>query len=266
MRRLSLPFVTALFGLMLFFPSSHVMACGEPTTLKSTQSKPIKALLITGGCCHDYSFQTKQLIQAAKDRGVDIEWTVVNEGGKGTKAEIDLYDKRDWAEGFDVVVHNECFAGTTNPAYIRRITQVHHEGVNAVVIHCAMHSYRSAEIDDWREFLGVTSRRHEHLSQYEVTVTDEENWITSVIPEGYKTPMDELYVIEKVWPNTKVLATSISEKTEKSHPVFWTSKYGESRVFGTTYGHSNATFEDKTFLDVLIRGTQWAAGHGPKEE
>ena len=73
---------------------------------------PIKVLLITGGCCHDYPFQTKALQDAATARNVVIEWTVVNEGGKGTSAQIDLYKNPDWAKGYDVVVHNECFAAT----------------------------------------------------------------------------------------------------------------------------------------------------------
>ena len=46
-------------------------------------------------------------------------------------------------------------------------------------------------------------------------------------PDGHLTAMDELYVIEKVWPNTEVLATSTSEKTGEAHPVFWTNRYGE---------------------------------------
>lgn len=222
--------------------------------------RPIRALLVTGGCCHDYAFQSKQLIKAAEERNVPVNWTVVNEGGKGTRAEIDLYKNANWAEGFDVVVHNECFANTDNPEYIRRITKAHHAGANAVVIHCAMHTYRAAKIDDWREFLGVTSRRHEHQSRYEVVVTAKDHWITKCIEPGYKTPKDELYVIEKVWPNTKVLATSVSERTSKPHAVVWTNRYGKARVFGTTYGHSNATFSDKTFLDLLVRGMAWSAG------
>ena len=61
------------------------------------------------------------------------------------------------------------FANTADPEYIRRITAAHRAGVPAVVIHCAMHTYRAAEIDDWRELLGVTSRHHEHQSEYVVS-------------------------------------------------------------------------------------------------
>ena len=78
--------------------------------------------------------------------------------------------------------------------------------------------------------------------------------------DGHVMPIDELYIIEKVWPNTEVLATSTSEKTGESHPVFWTNRYGKARVFGTTYGHSNETFEDEAFLEAFTRGTLWAAG------
>jgi type 1 glutamine amidotransferase len=232
----------------------------------ASDSGAIKALLVTGGCCHDYPFQTRQFMQATKDRGVDVEWTVVMDGGTGTSAEIDLYKNPDWAKGYDVVVHNECFANTANPDYIRSITKTHHAGVNAVVIHCAMHTYRAAEIDDWREFLGVTSRRHEHQSHYPVVVADKDNWITKAIPDSYKTPMDELYVIEKTWPNTTVLATSVSEKTQESHPVIWTNTYGEARVFGTTYGHSVDTFSDETFLELIVRGLVWAAEREPQAQ
>ena len=229
-------------------------------SVSAQDTPPIRILVITAGCCHDYGYQTKSMKQALADRKVAAEWTVVSEGGRGTSAEIDFYNDPQWAAGFDVVIHNECFANTDNPEYIRKITAAHKAGVNAVVIHCAMHTYRKASIDDWREFLGVTSRRHEHKSEYLVRVMAKDHPITKGIPVDWKTPKDELYVIEKVWPKTTVLASSVSEKTGKLHPVFWTSQYGKARVFGTTYGHSNETFGDKVFLDTLTRGIQWSAG------
>ena len=197
---------------------------------------------------------------AAQKKGIPIDWTIVNQGGKGTKAMIDLYKNPKWFEGFDVVIHNECFAETDDEEYIRGITKPHFEGVNAVVIHCAMHTYRSAKIDDWREFLGVTSRRHDHQSRYPVSVVKGDHPIMKGFPADYKSAMDELYIIEKVWPNTTVLATSKSEKSGDEHPVFWTNQYGKGRVFGTTYGHSSDTFSDKVFLEALINGIVWAGG------
>lgn len=230
-----------------------------PSPLSAQEAEPLSALIITGGCCHDYEYQTEAMQEAFKSRGVEVEWTVVNEGGKGTQAEIDLYEDPEWSNGFDVVIHNECFANTTSEEYIRRITKAHEEGTNAVVIHCAMHTYRASKIDDWRKFLGVTSRKHEHKSNYPVKVVADEHPIMQGFPRDWVTPKDELYVIEAVWPAATPLATSVSEKTGESHPCFWVNEYGKSRVFGTTYGHSNETFADPAFQLALVRGTLWSA-------
>lgn len=227
-------------------------------SLASLQAgEPIKALLITGGCCHNYPFQTEAMLKGIA-RHAEVSWKVINEGGKGTEAEIPLYNNPTWAKGFDVVIHNECFANTTHPEYIKKITRVHHEGVPALVIHCAMHTYRAAKIDDWREFLGVTSRRHDHQSNYAVKKIVPEHPIMKALPDDWTTPKDELYIIEKLWPNAKALATSVSERTGKAHPVIWINQYGKARVFGTTYGHSDATFGDPVFTDLLAHGLLWA--------
>ena len=229
-----------------------------PTT-QSAAEPPLKALLITGGCCHNYTFQAKALTEGIS-KSFNVEWTVVNEGGTGTKAQIALYDKPDWAKGFDIVIHNECFADTTDENYLRKITSAHKPGVPAMVIHCAMHTYRSAQIDDWREFLGVTSRRHDHQSKYPVKLVAVDHPVMRGFKADWVTPMDELYVIEKLWPNATALATSKSEQDGKDYPIAWLNTYGKARVFGTTYGHSDDTFRDPIFIDLLTRGFRWAVG------
>jgi type 1 glutamine amidotransferase len=246
--------------LIQFAAAAWILLAGvAPAPAAEKPTKPLRALLITGGCCHNYNFQSAALKEAV-GKLAEVEWTVVNEGGNGTQATIPLYDNPDWAKGFDVVVHNECFADTKDPAYIRKITAPHKMGVPAVVIHCAMHTYRATDIDDWREFLGVTSRRHDHLSNYPVKKVDAKHAIVKDMPENWVTPKDELYVIEKLWPNSRALATSMSEQDGKDYPVIWTSQYGQARVFGTTFGHSDDTFRDPVFLGYLARGVLWAAG------
>lgn len=230
-----------------------------PSAAFAADQKPLRALLITGGCCHNYPLQTQQLTNALA-KLTPTEWKIVMEGGRGTHAEISLYDNPDWAKGFDVVVHNECFADTTNQVYIREITSAHQAGVPAVVIHCAMHTYRSVDMDDWREFLGVTSRKHDHQSKYPVKLVEPAHPILKGIPANWVTPMDELYVIDKVWPNAKALATSVSERDGKTYPVVWINQYGKARVFGTTYGHSDDAWRDEVFLKLVSQGLLWAAG------
>ncbi|MDM4017073.1 ThuA domain-containing protein [Roseiconus lacunae] len=251
------PLAFALIALVSLDASAQDLNATKATASQSNEA--IRVLLITSGCCHDYDFQTKKLQLAFEKHGVPVQWTVVNEGGNGTEAQIDFYKDASWAKNFDVCIHNECFANTTDPAYIRSITQPHYDGLNAVVIHCAMHTYRGAEIDNWRQLLGVTSRRHDHRSAYSVKVTKKDHPIMETFPDGHTIEDDELYIIEKVWPHTTVLATSKSEKTGKDHPVIWTNQYGKARVFGTTYGHSNSTFDDPQFMDLVVRGTTWAA-------
>jgi type 1 glutamine amidotransferase len=226
---------------------------------KLYSGKPLKALIITGGCCHNYKFQSEALTSAIK-KVADADVTVVNEGGTGTRAEIDLYKNADWAKPYDVIIHNECFADTDNENYIRSITDAHKAGKPAMVIHCAMHTYRSAKIDDWREFLGVTSKHHEHMAEYPVKVVAKDHPIMKGFPENWVTPKDELYIIEKVWPKTTALATSTSEKTSKVQPVIWVNDFHGTRVFGTTYGHSDETFRDPVFINLLGRAFLWSAG------
>ena len=231
-----------------------------PALAFAAEPRPIRALLITGGCCHDYDLQAKVLTEAA-NKAAKFDWTVVNEGGKTTRAQIPLYDNPDWAKGYDVVVHNECFADTNDPDYIRKITSAHKAGkIPAIVIHCAMHTYRAATIDDWREFLGVTSRRHDHQSNYPVRPVAKDHAILKGFPETWTTPMDELYVIEKIWPKTTALALSKSEADGNDYPVIWTNDYYGARVFGTTFGHGNATWHDPVYVNYVVNGLLWAAG------
>ena len=224
------------------------------------EGAPIKALLITGGCCHNYTFQSEAMTKGVSAQA-SVTWKVINEGGRGTRGEIDLYNDPDWAAPYDVVVHNECFADTDDPEYVRKITAAHKAGKPAVVVHCAMHTYRSADFDDWREFLGVTSRYHDHQSNYPVKIVKGDHPTMKGFPMDWTTPKDELYVVDKLWPTATALATSVRERGDHSaQPVIWVNDYHGTRVFGTTYGHSDDTFKDPIFINLLARGIVWSAG------
>ncbi len=231
--------------------------CLSPATAE--EEKPLKVLIVTGGCCHDYEFQSAAMVGGI-GKLTGAEFTIVNQGGKGTDGRAALYDDPAWAKPYDCVIHNECFADTTDADYIRKITTAHKEGAPAVVVHCAMHTYRSAKIDDWREFLGVSSFRHDHQSNYPVKVQATDHPAMKDFPIDWVTPKDELYIIEKIWPKTTVLATSRSENDGKEYPVIWTNDYHGTRVAGTTYGHTNEAFEDPVFIRLLANAVTWAAG------
>ena len=261
MRSLRITFL--FFGALLLV--SRILAATSTSDFVPAASPAapahVRALLVTGGCCHNYPLQTQAIKESiAETKSLAVDWTVVNEGGTGTRAEIALYEKADWADAYDIVVHNACFADTANIDYIRRILAAHRAGKPALVIHCAMHSYRAAKEDDWREFLGVTSRRHDHQARYPVTVAQPGHPVMKGFPASWITPKDELYIVEKVWPDATPLATSVSEVDGAVHPVVWVNDYHGARVFGTTFGHSNETFLDPVFRDLLARGFVWALG------
>ncbi len=226
---------------------------------KLYSGEPIKALLITGGCCHNYHFQSGALTKAVSKKA-DVNWTIYHQGGTGNDYKAAYYDDPNWAKPYDIVIHNECFAKVTDTDYVRKITKAHKQGVAAMVIHCAMHTYREIEADDWRKFLGVTSRRHERKTTHKVKNAATNHPAVKGFPENWTTPIDELYVVEKLWPNAKALATTVSEKDGKEHPVIWVNDFEGARVFGTTYGHSDETFSDPVFLNLLAHGFVWAVG------
>ncbi len=217
----------------------------------------VKALVVSGGCCHDYALQGKLLVDAIS-KSLPVDWTIAIQGGRGTRGELPVYDNPNWAKGFDIVVHNECLADVDDPAFIRRITVPQKGGPPALVIHCAMHTFRAATVDDWREFLGVTTKRHTKAHNISVKIAAKDHAIMKGFKEDWVTPVDELYVIEKFWPNSTALATAVSPEDQKEYPLAWVSDYGGTRVFGTTIGHGNDTWNDPVYQDLLVRAFKWA--------
>jgi type 1 glutamine amidotransferase len=219
----------------------------------------INALIVSGGCCHDYPAEARVMMDAI-GRALPVDWTVAVQGGRSTRGSMPVYGGAGWSRGFDIVIHNECLADIADPEYIRRITAGHRNGPPAVVIHCAMHSYRAATVDDWREFLGVTSRRHTRQFAIPVRIAAKDHPAMKGFRDDWVTPFDELYVIDKVWPKTTPLATAVSPEDKQEYPLAWVSEYAGARVFGTTLGHSEETWADPVFQDLLTRGFRWALG------
>jgi type 1 glutamine amidotransferase len=230
-------------------------------TAQQPDTPRVRALLVSSGAFHDYLHQSRVFVETV-GAALPVDWTIALQGSpRVTTTRYPVYDAPDWARGFDIVIHNECSADVLDPGFVRRITDGHRNGVPAMVIHCAMHSYRAAEVDDWREFLGVTTRRH--TPQFEIPVKWADDAVVRGLPADWVTPMDELYVIEKVWPGVHTLATAVDPQDQREYPVVWTHDYGGARVFGTTLGHGTATWDDPVFQQLLVRGFQWALGLAP---
>ena len=219
--------------------------------------KPIQALLITGGGFHDYTRQKQILTQGISARA-NVQWTIFYEDGD-THHELSIYQKPDWWKGYDIVVHNECFADVTDTAFIDKALAAVRAGIPAVVIHCTLHTFRSLPTDQWREFIGMSSNHHGSQLPIHVEVLQPTNPIMTDFPPRWVTGPEELYSIDKAMPNATVLAQAYSTEEKKEDPVIWTNMYmGKTRVFGTSMAHNDYTMQDPVYLSLVSRGLLWA--------
>jgi type 1 glutamine amidotransferase len=239
--------------------SLFLLFAGVAVTLVAAEKpRPIKALLITGGGYHDFTAQSKTLKDGLAAR-LNIDLTVLQEGTT-REHKHSVYSNADWAKGYDVVIHNECFGMVADKEFVERVAAPHHAGVPAVILHASVHSFRNAPTDAWREVIGQRSMRHENRQDMLVTPLEPKNPLLHGFPASWLDPQDELYVIEKVWPGVTPLARGQGQQTKSEHVVVWTHTEGKIRAFVTTLGHFDATMKTDEYLDLVARGVLWAVG------
>lgn len=229
--------------------------------LLAEDAKPkLKGLIVVGGCCHDYERQ-KVILSEGLSQRVSIEWDVFH-GPDGRDTKLDVYKKDDWIKQYDIVIHNECYGALKDNDWLESIAKAHTENdIPAIVIHCAMHSYRAASTDAWRNLLGVTSRRHEKSKRpLDVENVAKEHPIMQGFPRMWRTPNGELYVVEKTWEGVTPLATAFSPETKVDQMCIWANEHEGAKVFGITLGHHNETMMSPEWLDVTARGLLWCVG------
>jgi len=255
-----------LLALASLFATSAVRAAEEDA------DKPIRALLVAGGCCHDYKHQKDILTEGISARA-NVEWVIAYDPDSSTSHLNPVYKNDDWATGFDVVVHDECSADVKDLKIIDRILKPHRKGLPAVVVHCGMHSYRSEgfphKITPWFEFTGLPSTGHGAQSPIAVTYLDKQNPIIKPL-EDWTTINEELYnnsagkLLDTAQPLARGKQTSSSNNGKTSEQEFittWTNSYnGKTRVFCTTLGHNNVTVGDSRYLNLVTRGLLWSVG------
>lgn len=253
--------ILSLVACFVLSTSTEVIQGAERPAAKN---RPIQALLVTGGCCHDYDRQKLILTRGISARA-NVRWTVVQQGGRTTNTAIPMYNDPDWAEGFDIVVHNECFSDVKDLEFVDRILQPHRDGTPAILIHCAMHCYRTGD-NRWFEFVGLKSPGHGPHYSYTADNLQPQHPIMKGFGQRFVAPKGELYHAVEVFKTATPLAQANRQADGKPQVCVWTNDYHGTRVFGTTIGHYNETMVQPGYLDMLTRGLLWAVGRDPEAE
>ena len=224
----------------------------------SAAEAPIRALLVCGGCCHDYAKQSVILRDGIQARA-NVQVDVIHSEDVGTKPWFPMYENKDWAKGYDVVIHDECAADIKDMPYVQNIVDAHKNGVSAVNLHCAMHSYRTGT-DLWFEYLGLQSSGHGPQKPIALDFTAASHPITQGMA-NWTTTNEELYNNVKVFGSAKPLVMGSQDQGKGKTAgavVAWTNDYHGTRVFGTTLAHNNSTVADERYLNLVVRGLLWS--------
>src|SRR3954470_12902203 len=147
--------------LALSFAQASLQAADAP--------KPLKILLITGGCCHDYAAQ-KDILKAGLEARANLVVDIAYSPDKNTRPALPILGNPEYAKGYDIVIHDECGADLNDPELIRGVLAPHRAGIPGVNLHCAMHCYRVGNFREaapvgeergaWFEYLGLQSSGH----------------------------------------------------------------------------------------------------------
>ncbi len=245
----------------------------QATHAQDAAQKPLRALLITGGCCHDYSKQ-KDILKSGIEKRANIVVDQIHTDDKTTKPPLAILGKPDYAAGYDIVIHDECAADVKDPEMIAGVLQPHRDGIPGVNLHCAMHSYRfgdfgkptatGADNAHWYEYLGIQSTAHGPQEPIAVTYTAAAHPATKGF-ENWTTIKEELYNNVQIFPTATALASgkqTVKGKDDATKEVesvvVWTNTFGKARVWSTTLGHNNDTVGDDRYLDLVTHGILWA--------
>ncbi|HEV2969538.1 MAG TPA: ThuA domain-containing protein [Pirellulales bacterium] len=269
-------------------------AIGAPVSSHAAEpagDRPIRALLVIGGAFHDFAHQKDILVNGISARA-NVRWKIAYDPAGDRTHPNPVYDNPNWADGFDVVVHDECSGGVTDLGVVRRALKPHRDGLPAVVLHTGMHAFRTEgwpkAVTPWFEFTGLQTTGHGAQFPISIHFIDPKSPIVGGL-EDWTTIHEELYnnavgklldtahalargtQIVKQSPPKKKAAANPDEKTpEADQPaggkekvadniVAWTNIYNEkTRVFATTIGHNNETVSDPRYLDLVTRGLLWA--------
>jgi len=253
-------------------------------SISEASTPPLQALYITtyNNRWHDYEAQQAQLLDALS-RELKIEFDLVGKDPEDAKA---LMDVPYFGVAYDVIIYNMCLADDFELERINNIiSQTRDEGVPAVLLHCAMHSFRQSspsypeqqlelraaewdwaerhpelEFPYWWRFTGLDSLSHDWARGFTASSEGLDHPITSGLPARIELDRDELYREIKVKEGVTPLLTAYSVESQREHLVAWTHQVGVGQVFATTLGHDHNTLSRPELHQLIAQGIAHITG------
>lgn len=103
---------------------------------------------------------------------------------------------------------------------------------------------------------------HGHQHNIPITLRVADHPITKGLPTKWLTAKDECYArLRGPAEKMTILATGQDQtkKSSRHEPILMVIDYGKGRIFHTTLGHDDYSFECVGFITTFTRGTEWAA-------
>lgn len=283
--------------------SLGIISCNESNaveTEKKEDKAATKVLYVTHepGRYHKYTPQKMVFQTIAKEQKWDL--TVIS----GTYDEVikKLSSTPNFADGFDVVVYNFCFASCADlnvPHNI--ITQTRDKGIPAMLVHCSLHSFwptfkekggnavhttgahakahtRKDLLEKWNKenpdkpfpawpnFTGISSTAHGPRQPIDVTKVKADHLIVKDVPE-YKTVKSAELYNNFINADDSKTTLPILKGTQgnNSEIILWEHPVGESKVVSFTLGHSSQEWGQPEFQKIMANTVNYLAKH-PKQE
>jgi type 1 glutamine amidotransferase len=228
---------------------SILLAALLPPAGLGQPAKPLKALFLTGGGYHDYQKLAPFLTNSFGQR-VNITFDV--------DFSLSRLDNKNFADAYDVVVYDVCFDNAADAELDNALNAIR-AGKPAVMIHCAVHSFRnSPKVHEWEAGVGMRSKVHDAFGPFQTKKVDAASPILNGFPDDWRTPGDELYQTIDFPKGSHALLSAKSPRDGRVHIVCWTQTFGQGRVFATTLGHDMQTTDDPAYLGLLARGLLWS--------
>ena len=274
-------FRKAIRILMLACAVMHICSC---------QSKPLKALVVSGQNNHNWQVSHKVLKQILDNSGLFVTDIALTAPAGGDMTTF----KPDFSQ-YDVVVldyNGDRWPAETDSAFVQYVRK----GGGVVIYHAADNAFAG-----WEEFnriiaLGGWEGRNEKSGpycylkdgqmvlddtpgpggshgqqrEYPMHCCNAKHPITKGLPDNWMHARDEMYdsmrgpanIKDLLYSGTTDRATGGSGKEE---PLVFTVDYGKARIFHLMLGHCGPTAEDNPamqcvgFQTLLLRGAEWAA-------